>query len=259
MSDRRLIGLDLAWKEGNGTGCVELEWDCGELVVSPRIDLLYSVDEIIAWIRPTWGEWIAAVDAPLVVTNQKGRRQAEDDVSKLYHRFEAGAYPTSLGRLGEDHSGGRILRSLERQGGRLAERPQDAQGGSVVFETYPHPSMIELFGLPRTIKYKKTGTIAATQQAQGELTDAIRVNFIERPVGPRLRLNEDLAELLDAPDRQLTGGELKDREDKLDALVCAYVAAWADSGAPLRALGEFGHGVMFLPWLRQLRVPIRIS
>ena len=254
MTARRLIGLDLAWSERNGTGCAELVREGGELTLT-RIGVRDSIDEIVEWVQPAWGKWVVAVDAPLVVTNQTGRRQADAEASKLYGRFEAGAYPANLKLLGQDHRGGQVLDALKQQGGRCVERPQDMQGGSVVFETYPHPCMIELFRLARTIKYKKKGTIAERQRAQAQLTDAIRINFIERPVGLAVRLNDDLARLLDEPDGPLSGSQLKDREDQLDALVCAYVAAWADAGSPLRALGELGHGVMLLPWLRHLRRP----
>lgn len=42
---------------------------------------------------------IVAIDAPLVVPNKKGRRIADDLVSKLFREYHAGAYPANRERL----------------------------------------------------------------------------------------------------------------------------------------------------------------
>ena len=55
------------------------------------------------------------------------------------------------------------------------------------------------------------------------------------------------------PDPGLRGKALKDREDKLDGLICAYTAAWLDAGRPLQGLGDAGFGVMITPSLRGIR------
>ena len=59
---RRLIGIDLAWGERNGTGCAELVWRGDELELR-RIDVLGTLDEIVAWLEPQRGDWVVAVDA----------------------------------------------------------------------------------------------------------------------------------------------------------------------------------------------------
>ena len=69
MADaRRLIGIDLAWVEGNCSGCVELVWDDDRLKLT-RLRLICEIDDIVKWIDPERGEWIVAVDAPLVIRN----------------------------------------------------------------------------------------------------------------------------------------------------------------------------------------------
>ena len=134
---RRLIGIDLAWGERNGTGCAELGWRGDELELR-RIDLMGTLDEIVAWIEPQRGDWLVAVDAPLVVRNQTGRRQADADVSAKYGKFHAGAYPTNLTLLGADHRGGRLWRELEACGGALVERVENVQEGRLALEMFPH-------------------------------------------------------------------------------------------------------------------------
>ena len=165
---RRLIGIDLAWGERNGTGCAELAWRGDELELR-RIDVLGTLDEIVAWIEPQRGEWVVAVDAPLVVLNQTGRRQADADVSAKYWKFEAGAYPANLNNpnLGPTSKAGRLLRALLAGGGTLVDRAEDVNSGRLMFEMYPHPAMVELFALERTIKYKKGRVAKKRSRAAG--------------------------------------------------------------------------------------------
>lgn len=253
---RRLIGIDLAWSERNGTGCVELMWDGDELALS-CVKLCSSIDEIVEWIDPGKGDWVVAVDAPLVVKNETGRRQADADASDCYRKFEAGAYPTNLKLLGEDHRGGKLLGKLgkpEGYGATLVEEAVHLDDGSLIFETYPHVVMVELFGLDKTIKYKK-GKVACKRKGQQELADAIRTHLCGEAAEPRLQVDDVLEKLLCEPAPILKGAKLKEREDKLDAVICAYMAAWLDAGRPLQGLGEVGAGVMITPSLRGICPP----
>ena len=95
------------------------------------------------WIEPQRGDWVVAVDAPLVVLNQTGRRQADADVSAKYWKFEAGAYPANLNNpnLGPTAKAGRLLCALLERGGKLVERAEDVNSGRLMFEMYPHPAM----------------------------------------------------------------------------------------------------------------------
>lgn len=251
MSDRRLIGLDLAWKEGNGTGCVELKWDGDELALS-CVKLCSSVKEIVEWIDQERGDWVVAVDAPLVVENETGQREADSVATKRYGRCGAGAYPANKGLLGEDHPGGKLLRKLKSRNTTLVEAAEHLNSGRLVFETYPHIVMVELFG--HTFKYKK-GLVAKRRAGQQELADAIRTHLCGEAAAPRLQIDDVLDELLCEPASILKGRELKKREDKLDAVICAYTAAWVDAGRPLQGLGEVGSGVMITPSLRGICPP----
>ena len=256
MGGRRLIGIDLAWGEGNGSGCAELVWERGEVSLS-RLDLLYSTNEIVEWIAPERGDWVVAVDAPLVVLNETGRRAADAEASRFYGRFEAGAYPANRKVLtkyarGGEHRGEQLLRALQSGGARLVESPGGAVAGRLAFETYPHIVMVELFGLDRTIKYKK-GADPDKRRGQRQLCAAIREHLCGASASPRLQIDDLLEEMLDDPEPPLTGGALKSREDRLDGLVCAYAAAWLEAGRPVQGLGEVGAGVMVVPEVRGIR------
>ena len=248
-----MIGIDLAWSKRNGTGCVELEWSGDGLALSD-VKLCGSIDEIVGWIDPERGDWVVAVDAPLVVKNETGRRQADADASDCYRKFEAGAYPTNLKLLGEDHRGGKLLGKLgkpEGYGATLVEEAAHLDDGSLIFETYPHVVMVELFGLDKTIKYKK-GRVACKRKGQQELADAIRTHLCGEAAEPRLQIDDVLDKLLCEPAPILKGRNLKSREDKLDGVICAYTAAWVDAGKPWNGFGRVGKGVMIAPRVRSL-------
>lgn len=251
---RRLIGVDLAWGERSHSGCAELVWDNGELVLK-RVDLLHRIGDFADWIGPGRGDWAVAVDAPLVILNKTGGREADEQASRLYSSYEAGALPAGLDQFGEDHRGGRLLRELKAHGGRLVERSAEADGRRLIFETYPHIAMVELFGLERTIKYKR-GSDAFRLAGQQQLAYLIRRHLCSGSAHPRLRINSVLDGLLREPDSILNGRGLKDREDKLDAIVCAYMSAWLDAGCPLQGLGRPGTGVMVTPALRGIGPPL---
>ena len=261
MSGRRLIGIDLAWGEENGSGCVELVWEEGELSLS-RLDLLYSTDEIVEWIALERGDWVVAVDAPLVVLNETGKRAADEEASRLYRRFEVGVHPANRKVLakyarGDEHRGEQLLRALQSGGARLAEREADVVADRLAFETHQHIVMVELFGLDRTIKRKKGKRKgegdANRRRGQRQLCDAIREHLCGALASPRLQINDRLDQLFGEPDPTLKGAALRSREDLLDGLVCAYTAAWIDAGRPAQGLGEVGAGVIVTPELRGIR------
>ena len=246
---RRLIGIDLAWSERNGTGCVELVEHEGKLKLK-QLDLLYSIDEIVKWIQPEVGDWVVAIDAPLVVCNKTRRRKAEKQVGERWGKFHAFAHSTNwdiLDRYGSGyHQGGKLLGRLAGCGGKLVEHPADVGSGRLVFETYPHPAMVELFWLDRIIKYKK-GRVTKQRAGQQQLVEAIRRCFCGKDADPQLEPNAKLRKLLSEPRPDLKGKELKHREDRLDAVVCAYVAAWVAAGKPWSGLGDVGQGVIVVP------------
>jgi len=245
--------VDLAWGERNPSGCVELVREGGELRLS-RMKMVRSLEEIVEWIEPGRGDWAVAIDAPLVIRNWTGPRAADAEADEFYMRFHAGAYPANLERFGQDHRGGRLMRMLTAgaDGGRLVEGEDAIAAPRLVFETYPHIVMVELFGLGRIIKYKK-GTDDFKRRGQGYLVEYIRKYFCGPQADPRLGLSSGLEALLREPDPPLHGSALRGREDLLDGLVSAYMAAWLDAGRPVQGLGKVGAGMMIVPKLRGIR------
>lgn len=269
MADtRRLIGIDLAWGKETGTdydstdcegsGCAELVWNGNGLTLERPPELLHSMEDIVKWIEPDRGDWVIAVDVPIVIRNEEGRRPAEDEADEYYRPYDAVPRPSNLNlAVGKSQRGDQLLAQLRKVGGELVESAAHLENQRLVFETYPHIAMVELFGLDRTIKYKASqcqgkGGVLCQQKGQRRLADSMREHLCSdsnKPASdkPKLRSNKKLAELLPEPFPDLGGQKLKDREDKLDGLVCAYTAAWLDAGGDLVGLGKVGEGVMIAP------------
>lgn len=246
MSERRLIGIDLAWKDGNCSGCVELVSDGGKLTLT-RVRLICEIDDIVKWIDPKRGEWIVAIDAPLVVRNKTKSRDADRAVSSRYGTRHASARPANLNQLGKNHRGGELLRALtEQHEGVLIEEPRKLAGPRLVFETYPHPATIELFRRDCIIKYKNV-SVVEQRDGQEELVKEIRRHLTLGRSAPQLCRNGALKRLLRKPNPPLKGDELKAREDRLDALLCAYIAAWAGAGRRMEGFGALRKGVIMIP------------
>ena len=95
----RVIGIDLAWREGtadrvaNETGLIAADesgqvidagWTCGTA-------------EAIGWIdRAASPDTLLMVDAPLVVSNANGQRLCEREVGQRYGRWKVSANSTNL-------------------------------------------------------------------------------------------------------------------------------------------------------------------
>ncbi len=90
------------------------------------------------------------------------------------------------------------------------------------FEAFPHASYVQMFGLERIIQYKrKAGRTAAFRI--GELNRLRSLMLTRLPaMQPHITLTEQ--ELPAVPDSG--GAAFKEVEDQLDAVLCAYVAAW---------------------------------
>ncbi len=112
---------------------------------------------------------VVAIDAPLVVKNATGQRDCERLITSHFGRYHAGCHPSNLAH---PHTaiGGRVVGELEKRGFEHAFVLSEVKGrgGRWVFEVYPHPAMVRVFGLDRIIRYKK-GRVGEKRQGLGIL------------------------------------------------------------------------------------------
>jgi predicted RNase H-like nuclease len=118
-------------------------------------------------------------------------------------------------------------------------------GVHVMLEVYPHAALLELFRLPRIIKYKK-GNVTRKRHGQQDLQHRIKELSL---FSPPLETTPTLSNHLSIDTNSLRGAALKANEDLLDAIVCAYVAYyywfWGSGGTYL--FGDVEPGYIIVP------------
>ncbi len=248
------IGVDLAWGDRNPTGLAVLDRD-GRLV---HVSAVRSDDEIVTALTPYAGdECLVAVDAPLVVVNPTGNRPAEALLNRDFATFDAGAHPSNTGKP-EFRGQPRGARIAGRLG--LDMNPRSGRRRRAI-EVYPHPATVVLFRLGRTLKYKQRSG-RDIEQLRGELLVLIGLLEGLAEADPPLRLTGDAPGaaawegLRRAAERAGRKSELRVVEDQVDAVVCAYVAMFADR-RPERTTtyGDFETGYVVTPTLPDDLVP----
>ena len=145
MADVRFLGVDLAWREGNGD---LLANETGVAVIDGTGQVIDSgwtrgVEQTLDWADNAAGDGDAVmfVDAPLVVRNEKGQRRCETQVGQRYGRWKVSANTTNL------HSprlaGVRFLHLAALSGWQYSDgRDGPPQAGRFLSETYPYATLV---------------------------------------------------------------------------------------------------------------------
>lgn len=102
-----------------------------------------------------------AIDAPLIINNQSGKRECERQVGQIYGARGASCHTANLTLFPTATS---VMLSEQLQ----EQNYQHITGQQWQIECYPHPAIIELFNLEYRLAYKK-GLIAARKAGQKAL------------------------------------------------------------------------------------------
>ena len=234
------VGLDLAWGEKNSTGVAVIDSD-GRLL---HVGAAQDDASIEAAVSPYISDnCLVAIDAPLIVKNLSGCRPCESALNHDFHRFEAGAHPANATKPEfVDPRGARIATALQ-----LDMDPLSSSGRRAV-EVYPHPATIVLFGLAKTLKYKR-GPLEVRQRELLELMTLIE--GLDKAT-PRLRVNHNVSwvELRKRIAAATRPAQLDRDEDPVDAVLCAYVALyWYHRPEDVTVYGDFATGYIVTPTL----------
>ncbi|MFT4250736.1 MAG: DUF429 domain-containing protein [Candidatus Woesearchaeota archaeon] len=231
------VGVDLSWSRKNKSGVVVL--DNNKLVLSGVVS---SDEEVIRCITSTVGSSpvMVAIDAPLLVPNESGSRLAEKELNNVFRKYEAGAHPANRSwflRSSGCVRGEELVVALEKVG--VVHDPL-LSCKRCCFEVYPHPAMIRLFDLEKTLKYKPR-----KNRSYEERYEAFR-----RYQNHLSSLNvTNTSDLLSVDVSSLRGSALKEYEDVLDALLCAYIAKDVhERGADM--FGTLQEGYILVPHAR---------
>jgi predicted RNase H-like nuclease len=244
----RFIGLDLAWSARNLTGAAVIDGDAtaGRLLATTLLD---DDEAIVAFVAQYAGDApaLVTIDAPLVVPNATGRRPAEAAIARAFARYHAGAHPANRSRLARNGvvRGELLVERLAALGFVHRAEVTALEPVRQVLEVFPHPALVALFDLDRIIPYKArphrshAQRITAFRQLQAHLRSLASAE-------PALL---DAAALLDDPLEFAVQARLKDYEDRLDGLICAYIGQylWRWGMARARVFGDFQRGYITTP------------
>ena len=179
-----------------------------------------------------------SIDAPLIINNADGQRSCENGVGKTYGSRGASCH-TSNTRLYPDAKSVYLSDQLQKSGhGHLTgERWQ--------IECYPHPAIIEIFGLNERLKYKK-GAVAERRSGQKVLAALLR-KLNESNV-LRLEILGQNQQILDESHIDgLRGRALKSNEDALDSVLCLYIAGLYARNVDGQVFGDTDSGYIWIP------------
>lgn len=237
-------GVDLAWAGRNPTGVAVV--DSGGVLLS--VCAVRDDDEILAALHPyVQDDCLVAFDAPLVVNNPTGQRPAEAALNHDFCRYEAGAHPCNTGKpeFVDGPRAGRLAAALG-----LDVDPRSPAARRAI-EVYPHAATVALFRLERTLKYKaKPGR--SVERLKSELL--LLMDGVERlaraPVPLRVAGHDGWIALRRAVAAAQRKSELRRAEDPVDAVVCAYVALYAQrSPRDVTIYGDLETGYIVTPSL----------
>ncbi len=234
----RCFGIDLAWSDNHPTGLCAL--DDGGAIVDEQ--LVQTDDEIVEWVRARLdGPAVVAVDAPLHVPNETGRRAGENEVAAVYGGRKAGPHSSNR-RLFLDRYGRIRGEDLAARFAAMGfDGPWDGAERTLL-EVYPHPALIEAFGLPERLLYKAKPGLGSDGRRAGLRNLARLLASLEQADPPLI------GPVVDVPD-DARGRGAKAIEDRLDARVAAWVAAvWARHGTDrVRLFGDAVNGHIAVP------------
>lgn len=251
------VGIDLAWSERNGSGISVLEGnkDEAKLIASK---IVYSDKEITEFIFEHVGNKNAliAIDAPLIVPNEEGRRLAEELVGNLFRKYNAGAHPANRKRLsswtgkirGEEISN--VLEGLNFMHNPNIKKLEESRK---FFEVYPHPSMVVLFKLDKILKYKNK----PKRNYESRWGEFIKYQDYLKELKPKVIMPKELIKM---DVKTLKGKALKNYEDVLDAVFCAYISyyTWLNP-EKCAVLGSMKEGYILTPIFDHMKEQLKTA
>ena len=207
------IGIDLAWGEKNLSGFCAIQ-DGRQKLKILDVKLLKSIDDILLEIQKYENHQVyVGVDAPLVVPNETSNRDIEKNFNKDFAKYKISMLPANRKLLSKYSPN---IRS-EELFTRLTELgfERNYESNKVVFEVYTHSTIAVCFNSFKILPYKRKkgrGTAFIKKQLD------IYKSYLKKVMLQHDVLEENLS--------ALKGQKLKDYEDKLDSLTCAYTMAY---------------------------------
>ncbi|RZO86371.1 MAG: DUF429 domain-containing protein [Oceanococcus sp.] len=236
-----LVGIDLAWlSHRNPTAIAWGEVFGNELRLTQVIEGLFGITTLTDHLEVGPEFSGIAVDAPLIINNPSGSRPCEKGIGRQYGGRKAACHPSNLERYPNADSVA-LAAWLENAG----HQHLGPTSGKWQLECYPHPAIIEIFGLPQRHLYKK-GKVATRRNGQVKFANMLlalsRSRVLKLTVDPIWSHYFEESRI-----RSLRGRALKHNEDILDSVLCLYIAGLYHLGISDRVFGDIDAGYIYVP------------
>jgi predicted RNase H-like nuclease len=245
------VGVDLAWGQDRPSGVAVLDAEGRVLHVSSQ-----GADEaIVASLTPyVANDCLVAIDAPLVVENATGTRPCEAALNRDFARFDAGAHPSNTGKpeFADVPRGARLITMLG------LDMDPSSRSRRRAIEVYPHPATVALFRLGRTLKYKhKTGRPLSQLRSELLRLMGLLAGLRDATLPLHVDANEQWKALVTQVESAVRKTDLRRAEDQVDAVVCAYVAMFAERRPSMTTTyGDISSGYIVTPTLPEGHGPV---
>ncbi|RUO55525.1 DUF429 domain-containing protein [Pseudidiomarina homiensis] len=215
-----LAGIDLAWTGKNPTAIAYGSLEGDTLTVTSIAHGLMTPSQISNDLLQGKVAGVA-IDAPLIIRNQTGMRECELSIGREFGSRKASCMPSNLEKY-PDHPAVELSSQLTSLGFNHLNSKNKWQ-----VECYPHPAIINIFGLPERLKYKKKKGMRVADQQYGlhRLGTLLRSLASSKVLKLKIPNYMQVTDFKFDQEYNLSGKALKAHEDKLDAIVCLYVAA----------------------------------
>lgn len=205
---------------------------------------LRAHEDILGWLARNRGRGgcTIAVNAPIIVENTSGGRPCDRLIQEHFAKH-----------LVDEHMANTINASHPRTIGgalmRMGFDPNPSAEGDRVIETYNQAAQILLFELDRPIRLK-VGPVGARKDAVSRFRETLCAMLTDAE--PALESSPALEELLTADLPSANGSRVGELEERLEATLCAYTAAYLDFRGPRQCafLGDLKQGYVLLPTTR---------
>ena len=243
----RFLGLDLAWapRHSSGGAVMELHEDGLKLVSSCS---LRAHEDILSWIARNRGRdgVTLAVNAPIIVDNMGGQRPCDAQLHEHFSHHQVDEYQVNLVNASHPRTIGRALM-------RMGFDPDPSAEGDRVVETYNQATQVLLFGVERPVRLK-VGPVGARKDAVARYRENIDTMLTD--AYPSMIDSAALDELIEADLPSCNGSRVGELEERLEAVLCAYTAAYLNIRGPedCAYLGDLERGYVLLPTTRSAPV-----
>jgi predicted RNase H-like nuclease len=205
---------------------------------------LRAHEDILSWIARNRGrEGVTlAVNAPIIVENTGGQRGCDAMLHQHFGQHQVDEYQVNLVNASHPRTIGRALM-------RMGFDPDPSSTGDRVIETYNQATQVLLWDVDRPIRLKagpvgaRKDAVARYRETMVEMLDGAEPMLIESPA---------LNELVNADLPSSNGSRVGELEERLEAVVCAYTAAYLNIRGPedCAFLGDLNSGYVLLPTSR---------